>query len=856
MTKLLALLALAIFPINASAAPRQVPAGYVDYTMADVTQSAGTGHTFCYVKLDGYKYCKDSSGTERKLTYSGLIVNADISPSAAVAYSKLDLSGSIVNADINASAAIVDTKLATISTAGKVANSATTATSSAGNDTIVSRDSSGDFVAGKIQHEEEMLAKHISTPSSPASGYVALYAKNDDKIYKKTSAGVESEIGSGGGGGSGINLVTFDTSGNNYSPTKTDNFNLDATVGDWAAYADAAGTSAVDMTGGSPGTTCTRDTADTPVLNGTGQLKMDLGSGSSRQGEGCSLLVNVPAAYRGKNLTLTFPFRITGTIAEDELKVSAYDVTNSLLADPYRKVKLLGSTGTAVAVIPTATNSAQVRIGIHVARTATTALSLVADDFQLSPTITAQGMAGSDSTVYTPGLNSTSNVAYNQASWQRIGDRILIKGSIRWSGTGSGSLQVSLPSGLTADLTKLHNDSGAGTAPMDPGNAVWLDAGNALFTLYPRVDKSTPTRFTFVDSSGSEFSQGSTANNDQVQYEISMPIVGWSSNVSMGESSSFWASQILANGTRVTAEPAKLGEYRCKYKASSSQDYTGWTDTDPSASPSIADGLRIYADAYNAAGSSGECNAYEIFVGKNKSVLNMRAWATSARAQPVIPSYYSTGTLAFGLFSYYDPTSGVVFVSAGSHNGSNTSAAIGWRYTGAQPTDGYFDFQVSENALAVGIDAVNSHIAFKGSDDAYGSTGTRVPEYDDLVENVGTAFTSNYGSGDDVSGTVVTVLEDGHYCSIVRMARASGSGTNQYGIGIDSSASQTTSIEGAALANRFASAYQSMTVAGGMTQLSGCRRLRAGQTLRVHTDGLTMDTADASATWEVWKIAN
>jgi hypothetical protein len=60
------------------------------------------------------------------------------------------LSGAIVNADINASAAIVDTKLATISTAGKVANSATTATSSSTANAIVARDASGNFNAGTI----------------------------------------------------------------------------------------------------------------------------------------------------------------------------------------------------------------------------------------------------------------------------------------------------------------------------------------------------------------------------------------------------------------------------------------------------------------------------------------------------------------------------------------------------------------------------------------------------------------------------------------------------------------------------------------------------------------------------------
>ena len=57
---------------------------------------------------------------------------------------------SIVNADISASAAIVDTKLATIATAGKVSNSATTATSLNTASGIVARDASGNFSAGTI----------------------------------------------------------------------------------------------------------------------------------------------------------------------------------------------------------------------------------------------------------------------------------------------------------------------------------------------------------------------------------------------------------------------------------------------------------------------------------------------------------------------------------------------------------------------------------------------------------------------------------------------------------------------------------------------------------------------------------
>ena len=56
----------------------------------------------------------------------------------------------IVNADISPSAQISDSKLAIISTSGKVANSATSATSSPTPNTIVLRNSSGDFSANVI----------------------------------------------------------------------------------------------------------------------------------------------------------------------------------------------------------------------------------------------------------------------------------------------------------------------------------------------------------------------------------------------------------------------------------------------------------------------------------------------------------------------------------------------------------------------------------------------------------------------------------------------------------------------------------------------------------------------------------
>ena len=86
----------------------------------------------------------DGTITETKLADNS-VTSAKIAPGTVIA---ADIAaGSITNTEISASAAIVDTKLATIATANKVSNSATTATSANTNSAIVARDASGNFAA-------------------------------------------------------------------------------------------------------------------------------------------------------------------------------------------------------------------------------------------------------------------------------------------------------------------------------------------------------------------------------------------------------------------------------------------------------------------------------------------------------------------------------------------------------------------------------------------------------------------------------------------------------------------------------------------------------------------------------------
>ena len=108
----------------------------------------------------------ENTTTAHGITLANLVKTTD----TGTVTSTMIADGTIVNADINSSAAIADTKLGTISTAGKVSNSATTATSANTNSAIVARDSSGNFTAGTITAN---ITGNVSGSSGSTTGNAA-----------------------------------------------------------------------------------------------------------------------------------------------------------------------------------------------------------------------------------------------------------------------------------------------------------------------------------------------------------------------------------------------------------------------------------------------------------------------------------------------------------------------------------------------------------------------------------------------------------------------------------------------------------------------------------------------------------
>jgi hypothetical protein len=120
-----------------------------------------------------------NAGTATKLATARTInVSGDVTGTAQSFDGSADISiptaitaGSIVDADINTAANISDTKLATISTANKVSNSATTATSANTAFAIVARDANGNFSANQITAN---LTGNVTGNATNVSGTVAI----------------------------------------------------------------------------------------------------------------------------------------------------------------------------------------------------------------------------------------------------------------------------------------------------------------------------------------------------------------------------------------------------------------------------------------------------------------------------------------------------------------------------------------------------------------------------------------------------------------------------------------------------------------------------------------------------------
>ena len=405
-------------------------------------------------------------------------------------------------------------------------------------------DASIDATITRLRFTGGVLLNEMSSPSTPTTGQVAVYAKSDKKLYVKDSNGTESQVGSGSGGGS-INYIT------------NSDFENGLTTG-WVTYADAAGSTPVDGTGGSPNITFVA--SNTSPLRGTysGLLTKDA---ANRQGQGISFDFTINSVDCGKTLQISYD-AITSSVTSGDLVCYVYDITNASLITPSQPVIPTG-TSSQYSIAFNSTTSTSYRLIFHVATTSATAYTMKIDNISISPIVrpVVAGIGDLNQT-FTPTSSWVTNTTHS-GIYGRVGDRYVGQIKLALSGAPNSATLTNISLPFTIDTTKLLSGTTTGVAL--PNCSVTIKSAGVTYTSSSVWYVSTTTiQPTYDNGSGvataiTQAAPGTFASGDYIQIDFDLPATNISSNITLATTTS--ALQFVSNSSTSDANDTSSFTY-------------------------------------------------------------------------------------------------------------------------------------------------------------------------------------------------------------------------------------------------------------------------------------------------------
>lgn len=332
----------------------------------------------------------------------------------------------------------------------------------------------------------------------------------------------------GGTGSSSLN--------NPYNYLTGDNFRFENSVGNYGTYADAAGTSPVDGTGGTPNVTIARTTTLGEVLEGVASLEFTKDA-VNRQGQGFSVDIDgIGEADINKPGRISFDYKVTsGTFASgssssnSDIMVFIYDKDNLQMISPFPNY--LDGSGRFVGFF-NFTSSKNYRLIFHVATTSASAYSLSFDNVSFARNEQMTLSADSDWQSYTPtftGLGTVTNISFE---YRKDGSDILIRGKATVGTPTATEMRISLPTGLLSKST---------IATIEVAGILGRGGATANFYGYYVTREPNVNYMTFSTQTSAQniFSKqngnGIFSAGEVLGVEARIPIQGWSTGFTTAE---------------------------------------------------------------------------------------------------------------------------------------------------------------------------------------------------------------------------------------------------------------------------------------------------------------------------------
>lgn len=418
------------------------------------------------------------------------------------------------------------------------------------NRTVVNTDESQVLTNKDVDGGTASNTSRITVPKDTLTNLQALtrkqgtlvYGSDTNKLYVDNGS-LLNEVGSGTASGA-----------INYLPQNglAWNFEDNLSTG-WSTYANTTPAATPEVSpGGTPSGSFTFTVSSSSPLRLTRSAVITKPA-SNVQGTGVRTnAFTIDQTDTNKQLTLSFDFDSTAAgYASGDIGIFIIDVTNSTVITP-SITALPSGKGTFAAQFVT-TSSTSYRLVFHVTTTNATAYTVKIDTISVSPQLTILGAAISDFVSYTAIITNLP-VSAQQTFWRRVGSNIEIAGSVTASGAATGTISISMPSGISIDTTYFANGENVSGSTRAVISAVQYN-GTIRFV------NGTPTVMRFlVNGSANDYNAtvpATWANGSLLSFYGSFPVVGWSSNISLATSRDEFAfntgTTTTANGSDTTS---------------------------------------------------------------------------------------------------------------------------------------------------------------------------------------------------------------------------------------------------------------------------------------------------------------
>src|SRR6185437_13442678 len=305
------------------------------------------------------------------------------------------------------------------------------------------------------------FTERSSSSTNPSSGALKVYAKTDGNFYSLSPSGVETQIGSGGGGLKNYLGTVNNVNGNG-------NFELGSTTGWSLAHSSltsnfpstlATAGNAFSSAGGVHGGSAANANLSLSVVS-SGQLAGTYSgsyASSTATTAGDMLISNaftIDTEDQAKVMTIKFYYSVNSGAANVNLSgtssnsfgIAVYDVTNAAWIMPAGVWNIVQKTGSGymTGTFQTSSNSTQYQLAFFNANASSGAVTMYVDDFFLGPQTAPLGAVETDWVSYTPTFTGLGTVTSINMMSKRRGDSLIIRGGFQ-SGTNTATqIQITI----------------------------------------------------------------------------------------------------------------------------------------------------------------------------------------------------------------------------------------------------------------------------------------------------------------------------------------------------------------------------------------------------------------------------